>query len=70
MFQTSYGAVQPPSPSRERRQLPDDSPQLLRHVVLLLFLCCSMAVGFCLCLWTVMSEQVPIFLPKSSHVTL
>ncbi|XP_018027318.1 integral membrane protein GPR155 [Hyalella azteca] len=36
----------------------DDEFQMMRHVVLLLFLCGSMIVGFGLCLWTLVSDDV------------
>ncbi|KAF2359702.1 Membrane transport protein [Trinorchestia longiramus] len=36
----------------------DDEFQMMRHVVLLLFLCSSMIVGFGLCLWTLVSDDV------------
>ena len=36
----------------------DDEYQMLRHVVLLLILCCSMFVGIALCVWTIVMEQV------------
>nr|XP_045596730.1 integral membrane protein GPR155-like isoform X2 [Procambarus clarkii] len=36
----------------------DDEFQMMRHVVLLLFLCGSMIVGFALCMWTLVTEEV------------
>ncbi|KAK3853959.1 hypothetical protein Pcinc_018287 [Petrolisthes cinctipes] len=36
----------------------DDEFQMMRHVVLLLFLCGSMIVGFALCMWTLVTEGV------------
>lgn len=36
----------------------DDEFQMMRHVVLLLFLCGSMIVGLGLCLWTLVSEDI------------
>ncbi|XP_045108836.1 integral membrane protein GPR155-like isoform X2 [Portunus trituberculatus] len=36
----------------------DDEFQMMRHVVLLLLLCGSMIVGFALCMWTLVTEEV------------
>lgn len=36
----------------------DDEFQMMRHIVLLLFLCASMIVGFALCMWTLVTEDV------------
>ncbi|KAK7068809.1 hypothetical protein SK128_020429, partial [Halocaridina rubra] len=36
----------------------DDEFQMMRHIVLLLFLCGSMIVGFALCMWTLVTEEV------------
>ncbi|XP_059478612.1 integral membrane protein GPR155 isoform X2 [Neocloeon triangulifer] len=43
---------------RNEDEGPEDEAQTLKHVVLLLFLLCSMFVGIALCIWTLVMEKI------------